>query len=334
MSGLDKLPRIIITVGEPAGIGPDIIIEALHKEYRARITVIGDAEVLQSRATLLGKHVRIETIEADADPPVHRPGHARVINHSCANTVIPGRLDARNATQVLDWINAATDSCLSGKYHAMVTAPVHKAVINDASVKFSGHTEWIAARAGVDQPVMMLANDSLKVCLATTHLPLKDVPKAITAERLEHIISIMHEDIGRLYDINSPVIGICGLNPHAGEDGHLGTEEINVINPVIERLRSKGMRLIGPLPADTAFTSQNLGSFDAVLAMYHDQGLPVIKHQGFGEVVNVTLGLPLIRTSVDHGTAVELAGHGKASSSSMIAALNLAIKFSANQLTE
>lgn len=333
MSDFEKLPKVVITVGEPAGIGPDIIIETLQKEFLARIAVIGDAEVFHSRATLLGKKLEVETIEADTEPPIHLPGHARVINQSCVNPIIPGSLDTRNATRVLDWINTATDYCLSGKYHAMVTAPVHKAVINDAGVKFSGHTEWIAARAGVAQPVMMLANDKLKVCLATTHIALKEVPEAITVERLEHVISIMHEDIGRLYAINSPVIGICGLNPHAGEAGHLGTEEINVINPVVERLRSKGMRLTGPLPADTAFTSQNLDSFDAVLAMYHDQGLPVIKHQGFGEVVNVTLGLPLIRTSVDHGTAVDLAGHGKASSSSMIAALNLAIKFSVNQLT-
>lgn len=333
MSDIEKPPKVVITAGEPAGIGPDIIIEALQQEFLARIAVIGDAEVLKCRSTLLGKNLEIETIEADAEPPVHLPGHVRVINQSCVNPVVPGSLDARNATRLLDWINTATDSCLSGKYQAMVTAPVHKAVINDAGIKFSGHTEWIAARAGVTQPVMMLANDTLKVCLATTHLPLKDVPKAITANRLEHVIATMHEDIGRLYAINSPVIGICGLNPHAGEDGHLGMEEINVINPVLERLRPKGMRLIGPLPADTAFTSQNLDSFDAVLAMYHDQGLPVIKHQGFGEVVNVTLGLPLIRTSVDHGTAIDLAGHGKASSSSMIAALNLAIKFSVNQLT-
>ena len=214
----------------------------------------------------------------------------------------------------------------------MVTAPVHKALINEAGTFFSGHTEWIAQRAGVSQPVMMLANDSLRVCLATTHLPLAQVPNAISRVKLEHVISVMHADLRRLCGIQTPVIGVCGLNPHAGEGGYLGSEEIETILPTIEKLKAKGMSLIGPLPADTAFTQQRLASLDAVLAMYHDQGLPVIKHQSFGEVVNVTLGLPIIRTSVDHGTALDLAASGQANPSSLISAVDLAIKFAENSV--
>jgi len=330
----NDLPRIIVTAGEPAGIGPDIIIGALQQEYFAHIAIVGDTEVLKSRAAQLGLELSIETIAAEVDPPLHRPGCASVINLPCPRPVVPGQLDCGNSAQLVRWIDIATDACLSKHYQAMVTAPVHKAAINDAGTNFSGHTEWIADRAGGAIPVMMLASNDLKVCLATTHLPLSKVPESITSARLEHIISIMSHDIGRLYAIESPAIGVCGLNPHAGEGGHLGTEEIEVIQPVIESLIKKGMNLIGPLPADTAFTAHQLASLDAVLAMYHDQGLPVIKHQGFGDVVNITLGLPLIRTSVDHGTALSLAGSGRASASSMIAALTLAIKFADNQIQD
>ncbi|MGI9317044.1 MAG: 4-hydroxythreonine-4-phosphate dehydrogenase PdxA [bacterium] len=333
MSTTSKLPRIIITVGEPAGIGPDIVVQALQRDFRAHIAVVGDADVLRSRSSQLGIELTTETIVPESDPPLHQPGCVKVIDLACLRPVVAGKLDTENAAGLVHWINIATDNCSSGRYHAMVTAPVHKAVINDAGIEFSGHTEWIAERVGVSQPVMMLANDSLRVCLATTHLPLSKVPQSITAEKLEHVLSIMHDDIRRLYAIDTPVIGVCGLNPHAGEGGYLGREEIEVITPVVERLKARGMRLNGPLPADTAFTRQQLASLDAVLAMYHDQGLPVIKHQGFGEVVNVTLGLPLIRTSVDHGTALALAGSGKADPSSLVAALNLAIKFADNQIS-
>lgn len=330
----NNLPRIIVTAGEPAGIGPDVVISALQQEYFAHIAIVGDIEVLKSRAAQLGLELSIETIAAEVDPPLHRPGCASVINLPCPRPVVPGHLDCGNSTQLVHWVDIATDACLSKHYQAMVTAPVHKAAINDAGLNFSGHTEWIADRAGGALPVMMLASNDLKVCLATTHLPLSKVPEAITPARLEHVISIMSHDISRLYAIESPAIGVCGLNPHAGEGGHLGTEEIEVIQPVIESLIKKGMNLIGPLPADTAFTTHQLASLDAVLAMYHDQGLPVIKHQGFGDVVNITLGLPLIRTSVDHGTALSLAGSGRASASSMIAALTLAIKFADNQIQD
>ena len=330
MSDSDSLPHIAVTVGEPAGIGPDIVVEALQMDFRARITILGDADVIRARSDRLGINLIIDTIEQDSVTN-HRPGHAAIENLPYPYVVAPGVLEKENAVQVLNSIDIATDGCMSGKFDAMVTAPVHKAVINDMGINFSGHTEWIAERTGVSQPVMMLANDSLRVCLATTHLPLAQVPIAITQDKLEHVLSIMHADISRLYAIGSPVIGVCGLNPHAGEGGHLGSEEIEIITPTIEKLKAKGMSLIGPLPADTAFTRERLDSFDAVLAMYHDQGLPVIKHQGFGEVVNVTLGLPIIRTSVDHGTALDLAASGKANPASLVAALNLAISFVENR---
>lgn len=330
MAGSDFLPRIAITAGEPAGIGPDIIIGALQKDYSARITIIGDADVIRARSDQLDTKLVVETIQPDKISPIHRPGHASVMDLRCTGAVVPGKLDQKNVTQVLNSVNIATDACLAGKFDAMVTAPVHKAIINQAGINFSGHTEWIAERAGVSQPVMMLANDSLRVCLATTHLPLAQVPSAISQEMLEHVISVMHADLSSLYKIGAPVIGVCGLNPHAGEGGYLGTEEIEIIIPTIEKLKAQGMSLIGPLPADTAFTQHQLASFDAVLAMYHDQGLPVIKHQSFGEVVNVTLGLPIIRTSVDHGTALDLAASGEANPSSLDSALTLAINFAEN----
>ena len=299
-------------------------------EFRARITILGDADVIHARSDRLGINLVIDTIESDSAPN-HRPGHATIKNLPYTNPVAPGILEKGNAMQVLNTIDVATDGCLAGRFDAMVTAPVHKALINDMGINFSGHTEWIAERTGVSQPVMMLANDSIRVCLATTHLPLAQVPSAISQDKLEHVLSIMHADLGKLYAIGSPVIGVCGLNPHAGEGGHLGSEEIEIITPTIEKLKAKGMSLVGPLPADTAFTRERLDSFDAVLAMYHDQGLPVIKHQSFGEVVNVTLGLPIIRTSVDHGTALDLAASGKANPASLVAALNLAIKFAKNR---
>ena len=331
MASSDSLPRIAVTAGEPAGIGPDIIIGALQKDYRARITIVGNADVIRVRSDQLSTKLVVETIEPEQSSPTHRPGYASIMDLQCAAAVVPGKLDQENVIQVLNSINIATDACLAGQFDAMVTAPVNKAIINEAGINFSGHTEWIAERVGVTQPVMMLANDSLRVCLATTHLPLANVPSAISREKLEHIISVIHTDLRRLYGLQAPVIAVCGLNPHAGEGGYLGSEEIEIIVPVIEKLKEKGISLIGPLPADTAFTQQQLASFDAVLAMYHDQGLPVIKHQSFGEVVNVTLGLPIIRTSVDHGTALDLAASGKANASSLDAAITLAIKFAENK---
>ena len=330
-----SLPHIAISLGEPAGIGPDIVLQALGPGagdlLPAAITVFGDPDVLRDRANSLGYEVSVVETGANGCGEPHGSERIHVYPVACASPVVAGTLDKENSEAVIRGIDMATDACLSGHCHAIATAPVHKAVINDGGIPFSGHTEWIAERSGAPLPVMMLANEQLRVCLATTHLPLSEVPAAITRPGLEQVLRIMHADIARLYAIDNPVIGVCGLNPHAGEGGYLGREEIEIITPILERLRGEGMRLTGPLPADTAFTRDQLEQLDVVLAMYHDQGLPVIKHQGFGEVVNITLGLPLIRTSVDHGTALDLAATGKASGTSMIAAINLAIRFANNR---
>ena len=241
----------------------------------------------------------------------------------------PGHLDRANARHVLQLLDRAIDGCVSGEFAAMVTAPVQKSVINDAGIKFSGHTEYLAERTGGAHPVMMLANGSLRVALATTHLPLKDVSAAITAELLQQVLRVVDRDLRTRFAIPAPRILVCGLNPHAGESGHLGREEIEIIAPALDALRRAGMQLIGPAPADTAFTASMLQQADAVLAMFHDQGLPVIKYAGFENAVNVTLGLPIIRTSVDHGTALSLAGTGKADSSSLAAAIDMALQLAA-----
>ena len=324
-------PTIAVTQGDPAGIGPDIIAAAAMHSFDAKVIVIGDPDVIANRAKQIDLPLTLRRVNQPADVQNHTPGELYVLPINCKHPVEPGILNAQNSTQVIECIDAATDGCNGKHYDAMVTAPVHKAVINDGGIKFSGHTEWVAARCGDVHPVMMLANSNLRVCLATIHLPLRKVAEAINAEELERVIRIMSTDISKLYGIASPRIGICGLNPHAGEGGYLGTEEIDIIEPVIKKLTADGLQLIGPLPADTAFTQEQLKSLDAVLAMYHDQGLPVIKHQGFGEVVNVTLGLPIIRTSVDHGTALPLAGTGEACAASLISAINLAILFANNK---
>ena len=326
-----KLPGIIITVGEPAGIGPDIVIKALQESIPAAVVVLADPQVMTERAAKTETEIDLVEITPETEPPPHRPGQLCIMSIPCPQPVIAGVLNPDNSCQVIQCIETATDLCLREKYQAMVTAPVHKAIINQAKFAFSGHTEWIAKQCGSERPVMLLADKRLRVCLATTHLPLSRVPEAITGSLLQQVLRIMDRDIGRLYALDKPRIGVCGLNPHAGEGGYLGREEIDTIAPVIEMLNHQGLNLVGPLPADTAFTRHQLQSLDAVLAMYHDQGLPVIKHQGFGEVVNVTLGLPIIRTSVDHGTALDLAGTGSASASSLISAIGLAIEFIGNQ---
>jgi 4-hydroxythreonine-4-phosphate dehydrogenase len=328
---VDKLPGILITAGEPAGIGPDIVIRALQQPVSAAVVVLADPVVMKERAEKSGVTMNIVEISPDHEPPPHRPGQLCIVPISCPRPVAVGVLNPENSSQVIRCIETATDLCLQEKYQAMVTAPVHKAIINEAGYDFSGHTEWIAKQCGCERPVMMLADKRLRVCLATTHLPLSGVPGAITGKLLKQVLQIMDRDIGRLYALEKPRIGVCGLNPHAGEGGYLGREEIEIISPAIDALNDQGLNIVGPLPADTAFTRHQLQSLDAVLAMYHDQGLPVIKHQGFGEVVNVTLGLPIIRTSVDHGTALELAGTGNASASSLISAIDLAVEFVRNQ---
>ncbi len=324
-------PRLAITAGEPAGIGPDLCLSLAARGHGADWVVLGSRDVLLARARLLGLDIVIKPF-TDAAPAAKRAGELTVLDIPTAAAVSAGRLDAANAAHVLALLDTAAQGCLNGRFDAVVTAPVHKGVINDAGVAFSGHTEYLAAACGPDAyPVMMLACPGLRVALATTHLPLRAVADAITPALLERVLTIIDADLRERFAIASPRIKVCGLNPHAGEGGHLGREELDVIIPVLDRLRARGLDLYGPLPADTLFTPRVLADADAVLAMYHDQGLPVLKHAGFGEAVNITLGLPLIRTSVDHGTALDLAGSGRAESGSLLAAIDLAATLAASR---
>ena len=300
---------IAVTSGEPAGIGPDICLRLADRSWPVRLVVLGDRNLLATRARALGLDAsRIEI----RDVPLQQPALA-------------GRLDPANARYVLDILDVALAGCRRGDYAAMVTAPVHKGIINDAGIPFSGHTEYLADHTATPRVVMMLSGAGLRVALATTHLALKDVPAAITRDDLEITIRILHADLQARFGIARPRILVAGLNPHAGEGGHMGREEIEVISPVLDKLRAEGMNLVGPLPADTLFTKKVLAGSDAQLAMYHDQGLAVLKYAAFDEGINVTLGLPIIRTSVDHGTALDLAGTGKASPASLFAAIDAAI---------
>ncbi len=327
MSGGQRdLPRIALTPGEPAGIGPDLALALCQSPPPgAQIVLLCDPALLAQRARLLGLRLRIrEYRPGDAAPAV--AGEACVLPLALAARSQPGELNPANAGYVLDSLARACDGCLSGEFDALVTAPVHKGVINDAGTRFSGHTEFLAERCGGVQPVMLLVAGALRVALVTTHLPLRAVAEAITAQRIGRVARSLHRELRDKFAIERPRILVCGLNPHAGEGGHLGREEIEIIEPALAALRGEGMDLIGPLPADTLFTPRQLEGADAVLAMYHDQGLPVLKHAGFGAAVNVTLGLPIIRTSVDHGTALQLAGSGRAEVGSLRAALALAIE--------
>jgi 4-hydroxythreonine-4-phosphate dehydrogenase len=319
-------PRLILTCGEPAGIGPDLCIDIANRAWPCDLVVAGDMQVLQARAQQLRKPVTLLPYSRGPDSVEHRAGTLRVLHVPVASPVRPGELDRGNARHVLTMLDRAIEGCVSGEFAAMVTAPVQKSVIIEAGVAFSGHTEYLAERTGAAHPVMMLTNGSLRVALATTHLPLRDVSAAITGELLQRVLRIVDGDLRSRFAIAQPRILVCGLNPHAGESGHLGREEIEVIAPAVDALRKTGLQLIGPAPADTAFTAQMLQQADAVLAMYHDQGLPVIKYAGFEKAVNVTLGLKIIRTSVDHGTALTLAGTGKADSGSLAAAIDLALQ--------
>ncbi len=314
--------HLVLTVGEPAGIGPDIVIDIADQPHNGTITALADPALMDQRAQHLGSELRCEKM-ADG---VLKFGQLFIdARHGLVSPARPGTLDARNAQYVFDCIGTAVAGCLSGQYTAMVTAPVHKGIINEAGIAFSGHTELIAELCAVRKPVMMLANRDLRVALVTTHLPLSEVPAAINCDVITDVISIVHHDLRSRFGLKSPRILVCGLNPHAGEDGHLGREEIEVIAPCLNALAEQGIRLTGPIPADTAFAPHLLKQADVVVAMYHDQGLPVIKAQGFGKTVNITLGLPIIRTSVDHGTALNLAGTGKASAESLLAAIEQAI---------
>lgn len=314
---------IAVTPGEPAGIGPDLLVRLARETDGPDFVAIADPDLLAQRARRLGLELRIDLIETPLRVRPRRPGQLRVWPVALRRPVTPGRLDPANADYVLETLRLACDACLAGHLGALVTGPVHKGVINDAGIHFTGHTEFLAERCGAE-PVMMLVTAGLRVALVTTHLPLREVSEAITREHLTRVIRILHADLVNRFGIGEPRILVCGLNPHAGESGHLGREEIEVIAPVLAELRALGWGLRGPVPADTAFVPEQLANTDVVLAMYHDQGLPVLKHLGFGQAVNVTLGLPIIRTSVDHGTALDLAGTDRADPGSFRAALGLA----------
>jgi 4-hydroxythreonine-4-phosphate dehydrogenase len=328
------IPRIAITPGEPAGIGPDLCVRLAQQTHAVQLVAICDPELLQERAQRLQLPLRIESFDPDNSAKPQSAASINVLPVALAANVTPGTLNVDNADYVLECLRQAVDGCTRQHFAAMVTGPVHKGIINDAGRDFTGHTEFLAERCHAKRPVMMLQTEGLRVALATTHLPLREVPDAITEPLLTEVIDILHHDLRQLMGIEWPVIYVCGLNPHAGEGGHLGTEEQLIIEPVLEKLRNLGMQLIGPLPADTIFTPDKMRHADAFLAMYHDQGLPVLKHLGFGEAVNVTLGLPIIRTSVDHGTALDLAGTGKASVSSFEKALQLAVQMAAHKVTD
>jgi 4-hydroxythreonine-4-phosphate dehydrogenase len=316
--------RIAVTAGEPAGIGPDIVLMLALRKLPAIPIAIADSELLRERARRL--RLKVELRPDTGLAKKHKPGILYYRHVPLAVPVKPGRLDKANASYVLETLKTAAHVCREGDCAAIVTAPVHKSIINDAGIPFSGHTEYLAKLAGGGYPVMMLAAKKLRVALVTTHLPLREVSAAITEERLTRTLTVLNEDLKTKFRIRKPVIAVTGLNPHAGEGGHLGDEEQRVIIPVLERLRKQRIKVEGPFAADTLFTPKRLKPFDAVLAMYHDQGLPVLKHVGFGEAVNITLGLPIIRTSVDHGTALDVAGTRKANPSSLIEAFLLAAK--------
>lgn len=311
-------PSIGITPGDPAGIGPDVCLLAWQVlAPEADLVFFSDPELLQARALVLG---------LDIDP-----GELNITSVASCTSTTAGVPDPRNADHIIDSLSVALSACRAGKIDAIVTGPVNKALVNDGGHPFTGHTEWFAEATNSSQPVMMLTANEFRVAVATTHLPLRKVPDAITRELLISTLRVMHSDLKSKFGIPDPIISVCGLNPHAGEEGKMGKEEITTISPVIESLKEEGMNLVGPLPADTAFTKRSLEGIDAVLAMYHDQGLSVLKHAAFGDAINITLGLPIIRTSVDHGTAYDLAGTGRADADSMIVAIRSAVALAARR---
>ena len=324
-----QLPRILITPGEPAGIGPELLISLAQQSFPAELVAVADRQQLLAVAQRHDLPLTLEAVNIEARTQRHRPGHLKLISSSLAcPSVVAGQPDINNAAGLINALTTATNLCQQGKADALVTGPVDKSLFNRAGISFTGHTELLAQLTHTDEVVMLLASESLKVALLTTHLPLKDVSAAVTKERLIRTLQIIHVDLQRLYRLTDPTIAVCGLNPHAGENGYLGTEEITIIAPVLDQLRSQGMRLIGPLPADSAFTPEALSQCDLVLAMYHDQGLAPLKQNAGHDAINVTLGLPIVRTSVDHGTAYSLAGTDQASSASFERAIRSAIEFS------
>ncbi len=323
--------RIALTAGEPAGIGVDLCIQlAQHPTLECEIVVLADVELLEQRAKHLHLPLTIRLYDPHLPAVSSAAGELCVLPISLAHSAQAGILNKANSGYVLALLDRATQGCISGEFSAMVTAPVHKGIINEAGMPFTGHTEYIA-NITQGHPVMMLATEGLRVALVTTHLPLSKVSEAITPDTLETVIRILHHDLIVRFGIAQPTILVCGLNPHAGENGYLGSEEIDVIDPVLEKLRAEGMNLKGALPADSLFTPKYLKDADAVLAMYHDQGLPVLKYKGFGNAVNITLGLPIIRTSVDHGTALDIAGSGRSDIGSLQYAVKTALTMSSFQ---
>lgn len=323
--------RIAITPGEPAGVGPDIVIALAQQSWPVELVVFASAALLTERAALLGLPLELRVYDSSKPAQPQQEGSLTIANTDLATHCEPGKLNPDNGAYVVETLRHACELNISGAIDAIVTGPVHKGLINQSGIAFSGHTEYFAHQANCSDVVMMLATKGLRVALVTTHIPLAYVSKAITSERLQKVTRILHQDLKEKFGIEQPKIYVCGINPHAGEDGHLGKEEIEVVNPTLALLREEGLNLVGPLPADTIFQEKYLKEADAILAMYHDQGLPVLKYKGFGASVNITLGLPFIRTSVDHGTALELAGTLKAEKGSFIAALNTAIELTANQ---
>jgi len=322
--------RFALTPGEPAGIGPDLCVFLAQEAQPYPVIVISDTELLKQRAQQLDLPLNIIEVNPDNLPELPSPEQSLYVWHTpLYEPAVAGQLNTANAPYVLETLTRAGQGCIDGLFSAMITAPAHKGVINQAGVPFSGHTEFLQELTHSPQVVMMLATHGLRVALVTTHLPLREVADAITTERIESVTRILHHDLTRKFGIKNPRIIVCGLNPHAGEDGHLGREELDIITPTLERLRKEGMDLVGPLPADSVFTPNNLKQCDAVLAMYHDQGLPVLKHKGFGSAVNISLGMPIIRTSVDHGTALDLAGTGEIDTGSLQIALVTAYQIAA-----
>lgn len=319
---------IVITPGEPAGIGPDLVVQAAQRGRQMPWLVIADKGMLAARAQLLQLPL---TLDDNLQSPSLLPGHLTILHSPLANTVIPGQLDTANVPGVMAALDTAIAGCMHGDYAALLTGPMQKSVVNDAGIAFSGHTEYLAEKSGVADVVMLLMTDAMRVALATTHLPLAQVANALTQPLLERRLHILNNTLRQQFAVAQPRILVAGLNPHAGEGGHLGSEELEVIQPVCERLRRQGMDLVGPLPADTLFTPKYLQHADAVMSMFHDQGLPVLKYSGFGQAVNVTLGLPFIRTSVDHGTALDIAGSGDADLGSLSAALTVASELITNK---
>jgi len=325
-----SIPRIVITPGDPAGIGPDIAIQAAQQAWPAELVVIADEELIKQRAQQINQPINLIQCDINQAPEAHQPGNLKIIPVMLNMEAQPGKLNPANSWYVIRSLETAVTLCESGAANAMVTGPVNKLVINKTGVPFTGHTEFLAKRCNIEHTVMMFVTEHMKVALATTHVPIAKLPAAINKKSLRSTITVLANELKKRFNIPSPKIFVCGLNPHAGEGGYLGNEEIEIITPLLDEMRKEGFDLIGPLPADTLFTPKYLQQADAILSMYHDQALPIVKYASFGHAVNITLGLPFIRTSVDHGTAVDIAGKGAADAGSMAAAIELAIKLASS----